>query len=136
MNAPSSFARWQQRTHPRQQARDAAIGIGRVEQVIHRGKLERDIGAGNRAAGSLVENRPRFPLRRFAGKIFDQVGVTGRVGLRFRRIDRRLAEQIDREAEALLPQLLQPGPGVARVPADDEPLRHAAHLALDDERGD
>ena len=93
----------QQGAHTLQQPLHAAVWIGRVEEVVHRGKFERNIGARDGTAGPPVENRIGAPSGRLAGKKTDQVGITLRIGGRFGRVDRGLAEEIDRETETVVP---------------------------------
>ena len=62
--------------------------------MIHGGKFERNVGAGDRAGGTLIENRVGVPPGRFVRKKFDQVGVAPgetlvvRVRVAFLREDR------------------------------------------------
>ena len=90
----------EQGTHAAQQPLHAAVGIDRIEQVIHGGKFERDVGAGDGAVRTPIENRPRFPSGGLGRKKFDEIGVALRVGRRFGGVDCRLAEKVDGEAEA------------------------------------
>ena len=95
----------QQRTDALEQPLDAAVAIGRVEEMVHGGELERNIGAGDGAGGAVVEDGRGHPERGFAGKELDEFGVALGVGFRFGDVNGGFAEQVDSEAEALVPEL-------------------------------
>ncbi len=126
----------QQRPHPLQQPVDAAGGVGGVEQVVHRGELQGDVGARDGPGGAVIEDRRGLPAGGLVRQFLDELAVAAGIGLRLGRVDRGLAEQVDGEGVALVPEALEPSARLAGVTADDEALRHAPHVLADDESGD
>ena len=126
-----------------------ALEVDRIGRGVERGDLDRDVRARDRPKMIRVEPRVRGPLRDRLGQIADEVEVLAAVDLGLGVGDARFAEQVDREGEAALPELLEhrqrvggvaAGDELARHPLDaarhrlrDEPLRHAAGLEADAE---
>ena len=110
------------------QAVDRSFGVDRIRLGVERADLDRDVGAGDHAEmvslQSLV-HRPRVDRIR---EVRDEIHVLRPVGLGLLVGDARLAEEIDAEREAPLPELPKHRERIRGVGAGDELLRHAGDL--------
>ncbi len=112
--------------------RHAAVEVHRVDLRVEGRDLEAEVDAGERAPSGLVHHRDRRPGVRRRGQPVEQVQVDPLVGAALGVADRRFAEDVEREADAIAVQRPESGDGAARIAADDEALREPLHLAADD----
>ena len=102
----------------------AALGRLGAQQRRERGDLHGQVGARQRARGVGLELGAGGPLGGLPHDGLERLRAALRVALRLRLGDGRLAEQVDRARDAVLPQLAQVAHRGLRRLADDEAVRH------------
>ena len=117
----------QQRAQPRRGVALAALGRLGAQQRGERGDLHRQVRPRDGAGGVGLEQGLCVEALVDGGERRQRVGAARRVAVGLGGGDRRLAEQVDRRADPVAPQLAQRRQGGLRVLADDEAMRHVAH---------
>src|SRR5439155_1007602 len=105
----------------------AALGGVGAQQGSERADLDREVGAGEAAAGVLLEGgaggQPRVDL----GERAERVGAALRVAVGLGGGDGGLAEEVDRRRDAVVPEVAEHLLGAAWGLGDDEPVGHVPH---------
>ena len=110
---------------------DRRLGGDRVEVRAQRGNLDRDIDAWNDTEVVFLETLGLLPGGRFADEVLDEIEVLRLVHVRFGVGNAGLAEQIDRERDAVLPELGEHRERIGRVGPRDEVAGHVLDLRGD-----
>ncbi len=121
---------------PLKQTLDAAVGIGFVELMIHRGEFQGNIRARHPAEGAVIEHGGLLPAGSLGGEEIDQVGIAPGIDGGLGLAHGGFAEEIDGEAEALVPELAELRLRLRGILADDELPGHLLHVLLDDKGRD
>ena len=116
----------EQRPHPARRVLAAHLRSLRAQQRRERRDLHGQVHPREAADRVRLEHRPLGPRRRGAGERLERVHAPVRVAVRLGLGDRGLAQQVERDRGAVVPQVADRLQSRLRALSDDEAVRHVA----------